>query len=65
MTTDSYKTLFASSVVFGIKKQLRAEQGIPALEAQVAELEGMWHFHLKVIRYHSRWDHFCIRDSFL
>ena len=40
MTTDSYKTLFASSVVFGIKKQLRAEQGIPALETQVAELEG-------------------------
>lgn len=40
MTTDSYKTLFASSVVFGIKKQLRAEQGIPALEEQVAELEG-------------------------
>ena len=27
MTTDAYKTLFASSVVFGIKKQLRSEQG--------------------------------------
>jgi dynein light intermediate chain len=39
MTTDAYKTLFASSVVFGIKKQLRAEQGIPALESQVSELE--------------------------
>jgi len=39
MTTDAYKTLFASSVVFGIKKQLRAEQGIPALESQVGELE--------------------------
>eukprot|EP00596_Hydrurales_sp_CCMP1899_P004430 CAMPEP_0119042042 /NCGR_PEP_ID=MMETSP1177-20130426/14310_1 /TAXON_ID=2985 /ORGANISM="Ochromonas sp, Strain CCMP1899" /LENGTH=231 /DNA_ID=CAMNT_0007008545 /DNA_START=163 /DNA_END=855 /DNA_ORIENTATION=+ len=40
MTTDSYKTLFASSIVFGIKKQLRAEQGLPVLEEQVAELEG-------------------------
>ena len=50
MTTDSYKTLFASSVVFGIKKQLRAEQGIPALEEQVAELEGQHHdiIHMKL-----------------
>jgi dynein light intermediate chain len=39
MTIDAYKTLFASSVVFGIKKQLRAEQGIPELEHQVAELD--------------------------
>ena len=39
MTIDAYKTLFASSVTFGIKKQLRAEQGIPELEAQAAELE--------------------------
>lgn len=39
MTIDAYKTLFASSVTFGIKKQLRAEQGIPELEAQVDELE--------------------------
>lgn len=39
MTIDAYKTLFASSVTFGIKKQLRAEQGIPELEEQAAELE--------------------------
>ena len=39
MTIDAYKTLFASSVTFGIKKQLRAEQGIPELEQSVAELE--------------------------
>ena len=39
MTIDAYKTLYASSVTFGIKKQLRAEQGIPALEEQVASLE--------------------------
>ena len=35
MTIDAYKTLFASSVTFGIKKQLRAEEGIPELEEQV------------------------------
>lgn len=40
MTIDAYKTLFSSSVTFGIKKQLRAEQGIPELEQQVAELEA-------------------------
>lgn len=40
MTIDAYKTLFASSVTFGIKKQLRAEQGIPELEAQVSEIEA-------------------------
>ena len=39
MTIDAYKTLFSSSVTFGIKKQLRAEQGIPELEGQVSELE--------------------------
>ncbi len=40
MTIDAYKTLFASSVTFGIKKQLRAEQGIPDLVVQVEDLEG-------------------------
>ena len=40
MTIDAYKTLFANSVTFGIKKQLRAEQGIPELESSVEELES-------------------------
>lgn len=40
MTIDAYKTLFSNSVTFGIKKQLRAEQGIPELESQVTELEA-------------------------
>jgi dynein light intermediate chain len=39
MTVDAYKTLFGSSVTFGIKKQLKAEQGIPDLEADVQQLE--------------------------
>ncbi|KAJ1436481.1 axonemal dynein light chain, partial [Ochromonadaceae sp. CCMP2298] len=39
-TIDAYKTLFGSSVTFGIKEQLRAEQGIPELESQVDELES-------------------------
>ena len=37
MTIDAYKTLFSSSVAFGIKKQLQAERGIPELLAQVEE----------------------------
>jgi dynein light intermediate chain len=40
MTIDAYKTLFANSVTFGIKKQLRAEQGIPELESSVSGLES-------------------------
>ena len=39
MTIDACKTLFDSSIGFGIKKQLRAEQGLPALEEQVANIE--------------------------
>jgi len=38
MTVDAYKTLFASSVTFGIKKQLRAEEGLPALELQAESM---------------------------
>jgi len=38
MTIDAYKTLYSSSVTFGIKKQLKAEQGIPALEEAKKEL---------------------------
>jgi hypothetical protein len=40
LTIDAYKTLFTNSVTFGIKKQLRAEQGIPDLEDQVQGLEA-------------------------
>ncbi len=39
MTVDAYKTLFDSSVSFGIKKQLKAEQGLPTLETEVSTLE--------------------------
>lgn len=40
MTIDAYKTLYESSVTFGVRKQLQAEQGMPELEAQVKELES-------------------------
>jgi dynein light intermediate chain, axonemal len=39
MSIDAYKTLYTSSVTFGIKKQLKAEQGIPALEEQNLKLD--------------------------
>jgi len=39
MTIDAYKTLFHSSVTFGIKKQIKSEHGIPDLEEQVKKLE--------------------------
>lgn len=38
MTSDAYKTLYDSSVIFSVRKQLQSEQGIPELEAQIAEL---------------------------
>jgi len=40
MTIDAYKTLYSSSVTFGIKKQLKAEQGIPELEQEASALEA-------------------------
>jgi len=40
MTIDAYKTLYDSSVTFGVRKQLQSDQGMPELEAQVKELEG-------------------------
>lgn len=40
MTIDACKTLFDSSIGFGIKKQLRAEQGLPAFEEQVTNMEN-------------------------
>ena len=39
MTIDAYKTLYNSSVTFGIRKQLQAEQGMAELEQRVASLE--------------------------
>lgn len=38
MTLDAYKTLYESSVTFGIRKQLQAEAGMPELEASISEL---------------------------
>jgi dynein light intermediate chain, axonemal len=38
-TVDAYKILYHNSMIFGNKKQLRAEQGIEELEEQVVRLE--------------------------
>ncbi|CAM9118790.1 unnamed protein product [Chrysoparadoxa australica] len=39
MTIDAYKTLYNSSVNFGIMKQLQAEQGMTELEEEILQLE--------------------------
>lgn len=39
MTIDAYKTLYDSSVTFGVRKQLQAEQGMTELETQIAIYE--------------------------
>ena len=38
MTLDAYKALYESSVSFGVRKQLQAEEGLPELAATLAEL---------------------------
>jgi hypothetical protein len=38
MTMDAYRTLYESSITFGVRKQLQAEEGLPELEATLAEL---------------------------
>lgn len=35
MSIDAYKTLYGSSVVYGIRKQLQAEHGIDDMESRV------------------------------
>ncbi|RHY32905.1 hypothetical protein DYB32_002128, partial [Aphanomyces invadans] len=35
MTTDAYKTLYDSSITFGVRKQLQAEQGMGSIEDKV------------------------------
>lgn len=39
VSLDAYRTLYDSSVVFGVRKQLQAEQDMPELEATITELE--------------------------
>jgi len=39
MTVDAYKTLYDSSIVFGIRKQLQAEQGMSDMEEEIKALE--------------------------
>mmetsp|Transcript_1927 Transcript_1927/g.3861 ORF Transcript_1927/g.3861 Transcript_1927/m.3861 type:complete len:236 (-) Transcript_1927:88-795(-) len=39
MTVDAYKTLYDSSVTFGVKKQLAAEKGMSEMEAKIEGLE--------------------------
>jgi len=39
MTVDAYKTLYDSSVTFGVKKQLVAEKGMSEMEAKIEGLE--------------------------
>ena len=39
MTIDAYKTLYDSSVTFGVRKQLQAEQGMSDMDAKVASLK--------------------------
>ena len=38
MTIDAYKTLYESSVTFGVRKQLQAEQGVGAMEEKIGSL---------------------------
>jgi len=38
MTIDAYKTLYESSVTFGVRKQLQAEQGMAEMEEKITSL---------------------------
>ncbi|GMF10577.1 unnamed protein product [Phytophthora lilii] len=39
LTTDAYKTLYDSSLTFGVRKQLQAEDGMGDLAEQIANLQ--------------------------
>jgi len=40
MTIDAYKTLYESSVTFGVRKQLQAEQGMDDMENKITSLQS-------------------------
>jgi len=40
MTIDAYKTLYESSVTFGVRKQLQAEQGMDEMENKITTLQA-------------------------
>lgn len=39
LTTDAYKTLYDSSITFGVRKQLQAEEGMGELEERMEQLQ--------------------------
>lgn len=39
LTTDAYKTLYDSSITFGIRKQLQAEEGMGDLQERIEQLQ--------------------------
>jgi len=39
ITTAAYKALYESSVVFGVRKQVQAEEGVKDSEAEIKQLE--------------------------
>jgi dynein light intermediate chain len=40
MTLDAYRTLYGSSVTFGVRKQMQAELGMPEVEAEIGVRSG-------------------------
>lgn len=66
MTIAAYKTLYESSVTFGMRKMIQAEQGVPELETKKGELEKkkrqldeLVHSHQKLLN-SSLWLVFCL-----
>lgn len=55
MTIDAYKTLYDSSVTFGVKKQLQAEQGMSEMEEKVG---GRCRWHISLRKIYSK----CLQD---
>ena len=55
MTIDAYRALFESSVVFGVRKQLQAEDGMGELESTASTLqEGTAALEAKVLALKNR-----------
>ena len=40
MTIDAYKTLYDSSVTFGVRKQMQAEEGMEEMEKRIVDLKA-------------------------
>lgn len=53
VTVAAYKSLYESSIIFGMRKQVQAEEGVDEMEQKIKELERK----KMILQNQVRWGH--------